>query len=460
MKVYIDTSKLTDAPFDEKSTYPFSFDDSVINEIVQDIKYGTPTCYLVSGYRGAGKSSFVRKAESIASDKNDSILFVHINFTKYKSQDYLLRKLIRAIYQSLVDARNKIVYENLLKKEIAIKTEEKTDTLLKRLYDQTFEEFTHIQQNINEKTRVKRIEFDYLLFGVFLLTAVVSVCNFFDFLAITNKTLSVFTFCASLVGVLSESVSIKTQRERKKVFTEDFQRKSMYDDEISDFHFNTILDKFFKNDIKLVFVLDELDKVNTGEVDPLINEMKPYLVSGKASFIVVAGQSLFYKYKSAQTEDDAVISTLFSRVIHVPLQSIDSFRNIFDGLINKTRKDNPPSSEYQTFLDSLIFESKRIPRRFVNLIRERVVWNDGRSIAFDKDDPEHKLASAIINGITKVDNDEVAVNFEDGARDYIIMQLFLKAELMLAKRLDNQAFTIEGLFKRNMEPKHDKNKET
>jgi hypothetical protein len=453
MKVYIDTTKLTDAPFDEKSTYPFSFDDLLIDEIVQDIKCGTPTCYLVSGYRGAGKSSFVKKVESIACKNNDSILFVHINFTRYKSQDYLLRKLIRAIYQSLVDVKNKTVYENLLKKEKEIKTEEKTDTLLKRLYDQTFEELTNIQQTVDEKAKVKSIEFDYLLFGVFLLTGFVSVCNFFKVLQITDKSLSIFTFGASVIGALTEAFSIKSRKERKKVFTEDFQRKSMYDNEISDFHFNTLLDKFYRNNIKLVFVLDELDKVKPEEVDPLVNEMKPYLVSGKSSFIVVAGQSLFYKYKSAQTEDDAVISTLFSRIIHVPLPSIDSFRNIFDGLINKSKRDNPPSSDYQLFIDSLIFESKRIPRRFVNLIREKVAWNDGGCIAFEKDDPEHKLTSAIINSITKVDNDEIAVNFDSGARDYVIMQLFLKAELMLSKRLGNQTFTLSDLFKKEQESK-------
>lgn len=451
MKIYIDTDKLTDAPFDEGSRYPFAFDDPLIDEIVEDVIQGTPTCYLVSGYRGAGKSSFVRKVESMARKKTSVPLFIHINFTRYKSQNYLLRKLIRAIYQSLVDEKNKSIYDSLLQKEEKAEKEEKTDILLKRLYDQTFHEHVHTQQQKEDETRVKSIEFDYVLLLVFAVTAFVSACNFFEIFSITDKALSIITFAASIIGSFSQALSIKLKKEKTKSFTEDFQRKSMYDDEISDFHFNTLLDRFSKNKIKLVFVLDELDKVKPDEVDPLINEMKPYLVSGKVSFIVVAGQTLFYKYKSAQTEDDAVISTLFSRIIHVPLPSIDSFRNIFDGLINKSRTDNPTSTDYQTFLDSLIFESKRIPRRFVNLLRERIAWNDGRSIGFEEDDPEHKQASAIINAIAKIDNDEVAINFEDGARDFIIMQLFLKAELMLAKRLDNQSFTVDDFFKKQVE---------
>ena len=453
MKIYIDTNKLTDAPYDEKSEYPFSFDDPFVDEVVEDIVQGTPTCYLVSGYRGAGKSSFVKRVESIARKRAEPPLFIHLNFTKYKSQDFLLRRLIRAIYQSLIDDRNKSVYERLLKIEEKEIEENKTDTLLKRLYDQTFHEDIHTESSVDEKTKTKSVDFDYLLFGAFVLTGFVSVCNFFHIWSGTDQILSIITFGASIIGALSQALSIKYRKERKKSFTKEFQRKSLYDDEISDFHFSTLLDKFFKHTIKLVFVLDELDKVKSEEVDPLINEMKPYLVSGKASFIVVAGQSLFYKYKSAQSEDDAVISSLFSRIIHVPLPSIDSFRNLFDALLNKSRTDNPSSTDYQLFLDYLIFRSKRIPRRFVNLLREKIAWNDDKSIGFEKEDSEHKQASAIINGILTIDNNEVAVNFEDGAHDFIIMQLFLKAEIMLTKRLGNQTFTIEDLFKKELDAK-------
>lgn len=446
MKIYIDTDKLTDAPFDEKSSFPFSFDDSFIEEIVEDIVCGNPTCYLVSGYRGAGKSSFVRRVEFIARKKKNVPLFIHLNFAKYKSQDFLLRKLIRAIYQALMEDRNKFIYDNLKNTEENEDNEKKTDTLLRRLYDQTFHEVVYSQHQIDEKTKTKSLEFNYLLFGIFLLTSLVSIGNYFKLWVDINKVLSIITFATSFIGALGAAFSLRYKKERKKSFSEEFERKSLYDDEISDFHFNTLLDKFSKNKIKLVFALDELDKVKSKEIPALINEMKPYLVSGKASFIVIAGQGLFYRYKSAQMEDDKVISTLFSRIIHVPLPSIDSLRNLFDGLIDKTKPGNPTSAEYQFFLDFLIFESKRIPRRFVNLIREKIAWNDGRSIGFDKDNPEHKRASVIINAIMKIDNDEVAINFEDGARDYIIMQLFLKADSMLRKRLGNQTFILEDLF--------------
>lgn len=441
MKIYIDTDKLTDAPFDVASKYPFSFDEEAVLDIVSDIRFGNPTCYLISGYRGAGKSSFVRKVESVAIADNNSTLFVHVNFTKYKSQNYLLRKLIRAIYQSLIEAKYKHVLENLVAKETKLAKEAQTLVLLERLYDQTFNEVSDSQQILGEETEERRIEVDFWLFFSFSLISLLSLSNIIYTWITSDIIPTVIILIASSVAAIREAISIKSYWSKKNVFTKDFQRKSMYDDEISDFHFNTLLDKFSSNEIKLVFVLDELDKVGADEVDPLINEMKPYLVSGKASFIVVAGQSLYYKYKSAQTEDDAVISTLFSRIVHVPLQSIEAFKNIFDGLINKGRTDNPPSPEYQTFLDYLIFQSKRVPRRFVNLIREKINWQDSKCIIVDDSSAEYRTASIIITAINNIDNEEVAVSFSEGARDYVIMQLYLKAEKILSMRLGDQVFT-------------------
>lgn len=445
MKICINTDKLTDAPFVEGCTFPFYFDEGEISEIVNDLKNGTPTCYLISGYRGAGKSSFVRRVESKAKDDTGSILFVHVNFTKYKSQSYLLRKLIRAIYHALSDPQNELVLNNLKTKDANTAKEKQTWVLLERLYDQTFHEVTDSYQDLEEKSKGRRIEFDYLLFGSFLLAAVVSISNFFNQWITDNQSLSIITLIISLIGTLKEALSIKSFRESKKVFTKDFQRKSLYDDEISDFHLNTLFDKFKAHGIKLVFVLDELDKVKTEEVDPLINEMKPYLVSGKASFIVVAGQDLFYKYESEQSKDDAVLSTLFSRVIHVPLLSIDAFHNIFSELVNTNSGPQLNPADYRLFVDHLIYQSKRVPRRFVNLIREKVNWQDNRSIIIDENSPKFKADSEIVNAIKKIDETEVAVKLVGAARDYVIMQLFLKCDRIQAKGFDDLAFTKEDI---------------
>jgi hypothetical protein len=68
VKLEIDFKKLIDSPIET------SFDELVTNysensdDLVSDIVLAPPTCYLISGYRGAGKSSFINriKAKAIA----------------------------------------------------------------------------------------------------------------------------------------------------------------------------------------------------------------------------------------------------------------------------------------------------------------------------------------------------------------------------------------------------------
>lgn len=442
MKILINTGKLTDAPYDEKSTFPFSFDENVVAEMVEDIVEGTPTCYLISGYRGAGKSSFVRRVETATVSKCSKTFFIHLNFTKYKYQTYLLRKLIRALYQSLTSPNNKRVFEILNENEVEILEAEKTNLLLERLYDQTFHEVSDNQSQSNEISEEKRISIDlWLLFGFFL-TFLLSLSNLIYQWLDIEKFPIILALVASFIGSLREAVSLSYHASTSKKFTKEFYRKSRYDDEIADFHFNKLLEKFHSNGIKPVFVLDELDKVDVGEVDPLINEMKPYLVSGKASFIVVAGQDLFYKYETAQSKDDAVLATLFSRVIHIPLLSIDAFHNIFRELIRRDNgQGNYMETECKLFVDHLIFESKRVPRRFVNLIREKVNWQDDRSILFEENEPKFKFESVMVSAIKKIDDSEIAVKLSGATRDFINMQLFLKCDIIMAKGFYNIPFT-------------------
>lgn len=446
MKILINTEKLTDSPYNARSTFPFYFDENAVTEMVEDIKAGTPTCYLISGYRGAGKSSFVRKVEATTMSKCTKTLFIHLNFTKYKSQTYLLRKLIRALYQSLTNPKNKAVSNSLYEKEGNILEEKRTKVLLERLFDQTFHEVTDNHAQSDETSEEKSVNIDLWLFFGFSLTFLLSLSNLFYRWMSIEKLPTILAMIASFTGSMREAISLNVRASKSTKFTKEFQRKSLYDDEIADFHFNSLLDKFHDNEIKLVFVLDELDKVGVSEVDPLINEMKPYLVSGKASFIVVAGQELFYKYESAQRKDDAVLATLFSRVIHVPLLSIDAFHNMFGELIRKDSVLSSPSqADYRSFVDHLIFESKRVPRRFVNLIREKVNWQDDRSILFEENNAKYKVDSEIINAIRKIDENEVAVKLSGAARDYINMQLFLKCEHILAKGFYDIPFSKDDL---------------
>ena len=94
MKVRIDHTKLIDSPYNGEGTGLFNFTKSDTDDFLQDLRYGKPTCYLISGYRGAGKSSYIKKLEEEIKEKDKTKVFVYLNFAKYENRSIILRKLL------------------------------------------------------------------------------------------------------------------------------------------------------------------------------------------------------------------------------------------------------------------------------------------------------------------------------------------------------------------------------
>jgi len=449
VKLYIDTNKLTDAPYKESENQIFIFDQSLVFELVQDIKRGNPTCYLVSGYRGAGKSSFIRKVEyDMALDKE--IVFVHSSFAKYKSHAYLLRKLIRGLFQAFLEDNNIESFKELKKREINDKDpeEKKVSVMLGDLYGKTLNEIRDSTKQKTEKEKETKTEFDILALVGFVIAIMLSGLSLFNPDSSLNKLLiAIIILMGAVVGSLQKIITIKHAFRKSTLVTKESERKSLYDDEIADYHFYNLLDGLSKKKIRIVFVLDELDKVKEEELNVLINEMKPFLVSGLASFIVVAGQDMFYKYHSAESVDDSILSTLFSRIIHVPLFSIPDFRNLFQNLIlpeNDLKQPEPES--YAAFVDYLIFKSKQVPRKFINLIRQKIFWEADRGyLEIDHSGMSYKTYSGIVQAIQKIDDEQIAVNFSDGTRDFLNMQLYIISERIMGKFGKDSIFTLKDI---------------
>lgn len=449
MKVFINLQKLTDSPYLGSDEHPFIFDKGVINDLVQDIKLGNPTCYLITGYRGAGKSSFIRKVE-YAINENNKILFIHSSFAKYESHAYLLRKLIRGLYQNLTDEKNKEIYTELRKEENngTEPKENKISIILPALYEKTFNDVKNISSNKTRHESETKIKVDIFLLVTFSIVFIFSLLNIFIPTFFNSIWASFFIGVSSLIGMVNEFVKINTTYTKTTSSQEEFERKSLYDDEISDYIFFNLLKILGKKDFKIVFVLDELDKVNETEFNTLINEMKPYLVSGVASFIAVAGQEMFYKFRAAEEVDDAVLSTLFSRVIQVPLLTISDFRDLFkDFVLEENTKEARDFNNYSAFIDYLIFKSKQIPRKFINLIRQKIYWeNDKAYLNIDNDSPTIQICSEIVRVIQKLRDEQIEINFSGGEVDYLTMQLYIISEKILRNTGIDFVFTKESLL--------------
>ncbi len=430
MEIQIKHNSISDSPYSGSTEDLFVFDDEeLISQFKQEMLNGTPTCFLISGYRGAGKTSFIRRVtKDIKEERNDGkqIVFINLNLAKYESYSLLLRKIIRQVYLSVIEMPN---YKDIREKNTEVISS------LELLYERTYREVVY-SQNDNQKQESSfstEVHVDIKKMTIALVLLLITGLNLrFDVLEWlldlrNNKYLDPFLFCAPLFWAAFELVKIRKSHTKNKTKYSEISRKTLYDDEIAEFQLNKILVDLNKLKILPVFIVDELDKIDEHEkVELLIAELKPLLLSGLASFILVSGQNLYYKFHTAHTHDDALIASIFSKTLHIPLLSTRTFFDIFSNIIY-----NPANLNDVNVIDyvkSKILNSNRLPRRFLNLIRQDILWRD--NFAFIEIPEESKQVfktdAILLEQIEKIVNEDlINASYSDGIIDFFITQLHL-----------------------------------
>ena len=334
MKVRINHLDISDSPFnnDNKNTFIFENEEKT-SQIVQELVFGNPTCFLVSGYRGAGKTSFIKKIEFDITNNSD-IVFVYINLSSYTNFSFILRKIIRGIYLAFQDEK----YKKLLKK-----LDEKTIKDLNLLFQRTFFNITNYSKIsiAKEKSISSKLEFNLKNVVLIFLVFVSAINLKFDLIPLSSFGIDLLFFIISLILAVITYFNLEELIINKETKNSGIDTVELYDDEIAEYHLITILKNIKENNIKIVFVVDELDKIeNANDIELLITELKPIMLSGLASFLLITGQRLSYKYNLSHMIDDSIISSVFSRIIHVPLLSTTSFTKIFENLLTNKEDSN------------------------------------------------------------------------------------------------------------------------
>jgi Cdc6-like AAA superfamily ATPase len=444
MEIEINASALVDSPFTASNQELFEFDPGQVEDFINDITYGPPTSYLVSGYRGVGKTSLIKKVEnSIQTNDSDQpgttesqeVVFVYTSFSG--PDDYLVRKLIRELYLkvSLTDSYTNL--EEGSNKEIEFTKE------FQLLYQRTFKEILESNDEINSAESILSISTDpiKLFKSVAKLMAPVVFLTFWNVIIFLNLNLANFIkWLAPLVLLLWTAInllSLKYSFERRKHSMVKKSTRTLFDDEIASTLFVDTLKRFQTYNFKVVFVLDEVDKVQSQDVDKLITQLKPFLVGGLASFIVVGGQELYYRFDSDADVDDSILSSLFSKVFHVSLSSAAQLRSIFyRSIIDKEYLkllSEPDKLKLDTLVYYYIFKSRLIPRRFISLIRQNIFWNHNKAFLSDSKIPsDASKCREIIKSIEEVDDRKVSSSNYSAIRDYVITKMYIKSSVILS----------------------------
>lgn len=114
--------------------------------------------------------------------------------------------------------------------------------------------------------------------------------------------------------------------------------------------------------LRLVFIYDELDKVEPQEAQKMLNMLKPVFLSSKATFIFIGGYEFAHQWLARTQPEGDMPYGLFNDVIYIPLYT--------DGELDQLTEDlfHAPSDggdeNFQTLRDHIRLHCGGTPREF------------------------------------------------------------------------------------------------
>lgn len=429
MKLEVEYKLISNSPFDyTKGDSFFTFTQIEVDSLLNCIQNLNEGCYFISGYRGVGKTSFIKKIEQ-SLKSNQEYVFIHVTIARHENFEVLIRRFIRQFYIQLVESGlcEKLINQNRKNAEI-----EDIVSHITWLNIQTFSKFEteynlHVKKEriLRKEISINIIKISTLIISLFALLISIFQVSHSDIILkiaiIINVIFQAFNF-----NFIRTKINSKSKEKRGSI-------KSFYDDDIAEYEFNKLLTKIkLLSDITInpIFVIDELDKLSVSESKKVLSSFKSTLLSGNADFIVIGGQDLYYDLYLTSQAEDTMLSTLFSKSIHVKLKSRQELRNLFDKIIlNKGVIDsNEKYSNYSNYINGLVYNSRRIPRKFINLIIENLIFENGKAYIYISEFQEmefEKILSLIERIVENANIEQQAI------KDHIILNLIIHSKNLL-----------------------------
>jgi len=135
--------------------------------------------------------------------------------------------------------------------------------------------------------------------------------------------------------------------------------------------------------IKLVFVFDELDKmdVDTG-LKPMIEGLKNLFLQQYSVFMLVTSKKFYYDLLKDRAVEDAMMNSYFSSIVHVPLLSYEQARKMVEDWVDRKTTEQLKTLEpaESKLIDQLtrvlVYRSFGNPRDIIRELRLMQDWAD------------------------------------------------------------------------------------
>lgn len=395
---YLDAEKIYDYTLPLKPEFrfmhePFTFDrggrayrqvlksrfigrERELSEFIQRILLSEGGAFLITGYRGVGKTSFVNRVileikENLAWVQARlgpmEVLDIHLNLARPLTPTELMYHIIRSLYHRLES-------EGILQK-----LEPQDQKSLIMAYQRTS---MSLSRRVGEGSE-KSIGLGDLAVGL-------------QALGVTPK------FTASAKRTRTESVDMTFASYDDKAAEYDLIHLSnrLVDGYVEPPGFpRKFIDRLLGAEaqrvrLKIIFVFDELDKLEAfsdAQGEPVINEfvstLKNLFTTSGMTFIFVAGKDFHERWLEELSRGDSVYESVFAFNKYLPAMwtEVDRFcENLLLEPDDVSPQDDP---NYADFIKYLRFKGRGMPRRMLRAFNQHVRWNgDYPFLGFGRND--------------------------------------------------------------------------
>lgn len=384
----IDSEKINNFYLDRESN------ETILDKILSEINTVDNCNILVTGYRGAGKTtlvnSLIQKYQDKDKEKKKNLIFVNCRVDKYDSYTNLLRQIFRNIYWVLNKPENRELKKQLSGEEL---DETSIYDLIEELYRKTFYNIDNISDH------------QIYLESSYKAESKLSASNLITLIQTSSFAMTIGTMVnkhiwASIFFLLIQFILIPIRLHISKKLTNSslISQKvtELYDDDIAETKLLQLVELLNNRNFRLVLVFDEVDKIM--EVDALYkfySDIKFLLLSKYVSNIVLAGQKTYEQLERTSYENDSLLNSLFTSNHHVSIASKEEFHSLVEQLVDEP--DIAKNEDFNHFIDYLILESNMILRNFINLFLSKISRKEEKLVLIINDSEKYKKSTEVVD---------------------------------------------------------------
>ncbi|MFG1503684.1 ATP-binding protein [Halobacteriovorax sp. ZH5_bin.2] len=319
---------------------------------------------LISGHRGSGKSSFIKKViHELKKNVNDeqTIKCVYLNaplaFRKNGVEEKSFDR--RHFYRTLVSR----LYHEMIE-EVSNKSD--IGKGIRDLYHKTIAQkyYKENESNIGEQNKAHtEILSSYSLDVVKIIQLMMVILlsfiaySFVDAIHIIPEEFRRIVASVSAFGTLfTHKIIVNKKKVESHISEKNEKQYYLYDNDIStiEYELEIIHRKMKIENIKLLYIFDELDKVDSTAFSLTLNEMKNFISSGYTHFVFLTDEKSSEKFNQDNDLQRGESYTYFTNKVYISRPSISDLKKYLGSIVC----ESSDGEKYHLLVDALIFRSK------------------------------------------------------------------------------------------------------